>query len=304
MESWRRAPRAFALLLTPATLWLFIFFLVPLSLVWILSFGSQTDLTTVAIDWTSEQYQRVFEPEYLQIFGRSLQMAGMTTLICLIFGLPVALGISFAPPRLKSFLLLLIILPFWTNLLIRTYALIAVFRTKGQINFGLEWLWTQGDGLLSWAGLGDAALLGEKFEPLEMLYNSFGVLIGLVYVHFPFMVLPLYAAVERLDRSYMEASLDLGASQSRTFFSIIVPLALPGIVSGVILVMIPALGAFLTPELLGGTEDAMIANVIQRQFGAANNWPFGAALSFVLLYATFGALALRSLMAGRKGVGI
>lgn len=300
MENWRTAPRAFAILLSPATAWLFIFFLLPLSLVWVLSFGQQADLVTVEVDWTLDQYTRAFRSEYVQIFTRSLWMAGATTLICLIIGLPVALGISFAPPRMKAFLLLLMILPFWTNLLIRTYALIAVFRTRGQVNFGLEWLWVQADGLLDWVGLGDAALLGEQFEPLEMLYNSFGVLIGLVYVHFPFMVLPLYAAVERLDRSYLEASLDLGAGQIRTFFSVVVPLALPGIISGTILVLIPALGSFLTPELLGGTEDAMIANVIERQFGAANNWPFGAALSFILLYATFGALALRSLASGRK----
>jgi spermidine/putrescine transport system permease protein len=301
MESWRSAPRAFAILLSPATAWLVVFFLVPLSLVWVLSFGNQADLVTVTIDWTLDQYARAFEPEYVQIFIRSLWMAALTTVICLVIGLPVALGISFAPPRAKAFLLLLIILPFWTNLLIRTYALIAVFRTKGQINFALEWLWTQADGLLDWVGLGEYALLGDRFVPLEMLYNWFGVLIGLVYVHFPFMVLPLYAAIERLDRSYLEASLDLGASQMRTFFSIVVPLAVPGIVSGVILVLIPALGSFLTPELLGGTEDIMIANVIERQFGAANNWPFGAALSFLLLYATFGALALRSLAAGRRG---
>ena len=300
MESWRTAPKAFAILLSPASAWLFVFFLLPLSLVWILSFGRQVDLTQVEIDWSFGQYVRAFEPEYVQIFIRSLWMAGATTLICLVVGLPVALGISFAPGRMKAFLLLLMILPFWTNLLIRTYALIAVFRTRGQINFGLEWLWNQGNGLLGWVGLGDAALLGERFEGPEMLYNSFGVLIGLVYVHFPFMVLPLYAAVERLDRSYLEASLDLGAGQLRTFFSVVVPLAMPGIISGVILVMIPALGSFLTPELLGGTEDAMIANVIERQFGAANNWPFGAALSFILLYATFGALALRSLASRRR----
>ncbi|MGF1625310.1 MAG: ABC transporter permease [Alphaproteobacteria bacterium] len=301
MESWRSAPRAFLVLLSPATVWLFVFFLVPLSLVWILSFGHQSDLITVTIDWTAEQYLRAFDPEYVQIFIRSLWMAGLTTAICLVFALPVALGISFAPPRMKALLLLLMILPFWTNLLIRTYALIAVFRTRGQVNFGLEWLWTQADGLLDWVGLGEAALLGDRFVPLDMLYNNFGVLIGLVYVHFPFMVLPLYAAVERLDRSYLEASLDLGAGQIRTFFSVVVPLAVPGIISGVILVMIPALGSFLVPELLGGTENSMIANVIERQFGAANNWPFGAALSFILLYATFGALALRSIAAGRRG---
>jgi spermidine/putrescine transport system permease protein len=136
-----------------------------------------------------------------------------------------------------------------------------------------------------------------------MLYNNGAVIAGLVYVYMPFMVLPLYATIERLDRSYLEASLDLGASQSRTFFRVTVPLTMPGIVSGVILVFIPCLGAFLTPDLLGGTNAAMIGNVIERQFKAANDWPFGAALSFLLMYVTFGALAFRALFAARsKGV--
>jgi spermidine/putrescine transport system permease protein len=127
------------------------------------------------------------------------------------------------------------------------------------------------------------------------------VIAGLVYVYMPFMVLPLYATIERLDRSYLEASLDLGASQARTFFSVTVPLTMPGIVTGIILVFIPTLGAFLTPDLLGGANAVMIGNVIERQFKAANDWPFGAALSFLLMYATFGILALRSLVAGRRG---
>ena len=298
MESWRRAPGVFALLMSPAAVWLAVFFLIPLSMVWVLSFGEQVDLVEVSIDWDLDQYARAFQSEYVQIFGRSVWMGALTTLICLLLGLPVALCIAFAPARWKPLLLLAIILPFWTNLLIRTYALIAVFRTRGHINLGLEWVWDQFDAALMWLGFGAETVLGD-FEPLAMLYNWIGVLIGLVYVHLPFMVLPLYAAVERMDRSYLEASLDLGASQARTFVSVVVPLALPGIVSGTILVFIPALGSFLTPELLGGTEDSMIANVIERQFGAANNWPFGAALSFLLLYATFGALALHSL-ANRK----
>ncbi len=138
-----------------------------------------------------------------------------------------------------------------------------------------------------------------------MLYNNGAVIAGLVYVYMPFMVLPLYATIERLDRSYLEASLDLGASQTRTFFSVTVPLTMPGIISGLILVFIPCLGAFLTPDLLGGTNAAMIGNVIERQFKAANDWPFGAALSFLLMYVTFGALAIRALFAARsKGVGV
>jgi spermidine/putrescine transport system permease protein len=131
---------------------------------------------------------------------------------------------------------------------------------------------------------------------LVLLYNNTAVVFGLVYVHLPFMVLPLYAALDRLDRSYIEASLDLGAGHLRSFTSIVVPLAKAGIISGVIITFIPALGSFLTPDLLGGTDSQMIANVIERQFKSANDWPFGAALSFILMYATFLALAVRAMM--------
>ena len=205
--------------------------------------------------------------------------------------------ITFAPERWRPVLLLLIILPFWTNLLIRTYALIAVLRTRGFVNFALEDLWDGGNGLLSLIGLGELNLLGERFEPLLLLYNNFAVVFGLVYVALPFMVLPLYASLDRMDKSLIEASLDLGAGQIRTLFAIVVPLAKAGIFSGIVITFIPTLGSFLTPDLLGGTDSQMIANVIERQFKSANDWPFGAALSFILMYATFFALALRAVLA-------
>jgi spermidine/putrescine transport system permease protein len=210
-------------------------------------------------------------------------------------GFPVALAVSFAPPRLKPLLLLLVILPFWTNLLIRTYAMIAVLRTRGYVNFGLEGLWDLASGALALLGLG--AL--PAFQPLELLYNNAAVVIGIVYVYLPFMVLPLYATLERLERSYLEASLDLGATQWRTFFSVVVPLARPGIVSGVILVFIPALGTFLISDLLGGPDSQLIGNVIERQFKAANDWPLGADMSFLLMYLTFAALVARAWFAMR-----
>jgi spermidine/putrescine transport system permease protein len=153
-------------------------------------------------------------------------------------------------------------------------------------------------------GLGDWNLFGERFHRFELLYNNFAVVYGLVYVHLPFMVLPLYAALDRMDRSYIEASLDLGAGQWRTFRSVIVPLALPGIISGVIITFIPALGSYLTPDLLGGTDSQMIANVIERQFKSANDWPFGAALSFLLMYLTFFALAVRTLLTRQNEKGL
>ena len=217
---------------------------------------------------------------------------------------PVALAITFAPERWKPILLLLVILPFWTNLLIRTYALIAVLRTNGYLNDLLELIWLSADSGLRILGLGDWNLFGERFNRLELLYNNFAVVYGLVYVHLPFMVLPLYAALDRMDRSYIEASLDLGAGQWRTFRSVIVPLALPGIISGVIITFIPALGSYLTPDLLGGTDSQMIANVIERQFKSANDWPFGAALSFLLMYLTFFALAVKALLTRHNEKGL
>ena len=217
---------------------------------------------------------------------------------------PVALAITFAPERWKPILLLLVILPFWTNLLIRTYALIAVLRTNGYLNDLLELIWLSADSGLRILGLGDGNLFGERFNRLELLYNNFAVVYGLVYVHLPFMVLPLYAALDRMDRSYIEASLDLGAGQWRTFRSVIVPLALPGIISGVIITFIPALGSYLTPDLLGGTDSQMIANVIERQFKSANDWPFGAALSFLLMYLTFFALAVKALLTRHNEKGL
>ena len=217
---------------------------------------------------------------------------------------PIALAITFASERWKPILLLLVILPFWTNLLIRTYALIAVLRTNGYLNDLLELIWLSADSGLRILGLGDWNLFGERFNRLELLYNNFAVVYGLVYVHLPFMVLPLYAALDRMDRSYIEASLDLGAGQWRTFRSVIVPLALPGIISGIIITFIPALGSYLTPDLLGGTDSQMIANVIERQFKSANDWPFGAALSFLLMYLTFFALSVRALLTNyyKKGL--
>ena len=267
-------------------LWLAGFFLLPLGFVWVLSFGEKQGLVAVDIVWTADNYLRALDPLYLGILAKSLWIAALTTVICLAVGLPVALGIVFAPARWRPLLLLLVILPFWTNLLIRTYAMIAVLRTRGHVNATLEWA---------------AGLFGLPFEPLSMLYTTGAVVTGLVYVHLPFMVLPLYAVLDRLDRSLVEAAVDLGASHVRVCVTIILPLAVPGILSGSLLVFVPALGSYLTPDLLGGADSQMIATVIERQFKSANDWPFGAALSFLLLYVTFGALALRSVCAGRRG---
>jgi spermidine/putrescine transport system permease protein len=290
VESWKDNRQVFWILALPGTFWLLCFFLLPLGIIWLMSFGEKTSITDVAITGTLANYLRAFDPVYLQILWKSIWISVLATALCLLVAYPVAFGICFARPVWKPLLLLLVILPFWINLLIRTYALIAVFRTNGFVNYGLAFLYDL---------VGLSVLIGP-FQPLQLLYNDFAVIAGLVYVYMPFMVLPLYATIERLDRSYLEASLDLGASQSRTFLSVTLPLTMPGIVSGIILVFIPCLGSFLTPDLLGGANAVMIGNVIERQFKAANDWPFGAALSFLLMYATFFALAVRSAVSGRK----
>jgi spermidine/putrescine transport system permease protein len=296
MESWRDQPAVFWTFLLPGGLWLLAFFLLPLAIIWTLSFGERTGPVDVAITWTLANYAKALDPLYLGLFWKSLWVAGLATAIVLVIGFPVALAVSFAPARVKPFLLMLVILPFWTNLLIRTYAMIAVLRTRGYANFTIEWFW-DGIGVLT-AAVGLGAL--PEYQPVELLYNNAAVIIGIVYVYLPFMVLPLYATLERLDRSYLEASLDLGAGQLRTFFSVVVPLARPGIVSGIILVFVPALGTFLISDLLGGPDSQLIGNVIERQFKAANDWPLGAAFSFLLMYATFGILALRSFLSERE----
>ncbi len=288
-QSWKQAKAVFAAALGPPLVWLALFFLAPLAIVWAYSFGHNDGLTEIAISGTFGNYARAIEPLYLKIFLKSAWVAALTTGLCLAVGFPVALAITFASDKAKTWLLLLIMLPFWTNLLIRTYALIAVLRTEGYVNQGFEWLWNLAS---VFAPLGD-------FQPLQLLHNNFAVILGLVYVHLPFMVLPLYSALDRLDKSLLEASLDLGAGHLRTLFKVVVPLALPGIASGILITFIPALGAYLTPDLLGGPDSQMIANVIERQFKRANDWPFGAAMSFVLMYLTFIAIAIQALLAKR-----
>lgn len=296
-EVWTRAKGVFAALAGPPVVWLVVFFLIPLGVIWGYSFGQNDSLTHIAVNGTFSNYAHAIKPLYVGIILKSLWFAGLTTALCLVIGFPVAIAITFAPPKAKAWLLLLIMLPFWTNLLIRTYALMAILREEGFINQGLGWIWA---GASAAGGLVDRPL--GAFHPLALLHNNFAVVFGLVYVQLPFMVLPLYAALDRLDRSLLEASLDLGASQFATFRRVVVPLAIPGIVSGVLVTLIPSIGAYLTPDLLGGSSSMMIANVIERQFKTANDWPFGAALSFLLMYMTFLAIAVQAIVQrGRRG---
>jgi spermidine/putrescine transport system permease protein len=290
LDNWKDNKNVFWTLASPGTFWLVVFFIIPLLFLFVMSFGGKAiingEMSITEYEYFTGfgNYLRSLDPLYLGIMWKTIWISAIATVFCLLTAYPIAFGICFASDRWKPILLLLVVLPFWINLLIRTYSLIAVFRTNGYLNL-----------VLGTVGLG----------PYEMLYNNASVIFGLVYVYMPFMVLPLYATIERLDKSFLEASLDLGATQFTTFLKVTVPLTMPGIVTGIILVFIPCLGSFLTPDLLGGANAVMIGNIIERQFKAANDWPFGAAISFMLMFATFAALMFRAFLAKRsKGVDV
>ena len=278
----------FAILGGPHILWLALFFIFPLLSVLGLSFSSRVGIVDHDLTWTWENYTRATEPIYLAIFFRSLVVATAATLICLLIAYPVALAMAFSSSSLKVWLLFIITLPFWINMLVRTYALIAVFRTNGYLNDLLGWFWQLADvlfGLLSMP-------LGEA-PAWQWLYTNAAVVLGVAYVFLPFMILPIYAVLDRFERDYLEASLDLGAGHWHTFLWVLLPLTLPGVAAGVIIVFIPALGAFFIPQILGGADSQLIGNLVEHQFLSGNHWPFGAALSFMLMGLTFLACCMR-----------
>lgn len=253
--------------ISPVTLWMLLFFIFPLIFILIISFATRGLYGGVEYSFTLENYVRFFDPLYLKVLWESILIAGFTTVICLVFGYPFAYIVARAPRKYRNILLMLIIIPFWTNSLIRTYAWIVLLRTEGVFNTILLKL-----GIIS--------------EPLQMLYNYGAVMVGLAYTLFPFMVLPLYASIEKLDKSLLEAASDLGAKPWQTFIRITLPLTMPGIVAGCLLVFIPTLGLFFIPDLMGGSKSMLIGNLIKNQFLTARDWPFGSAASIILMVLT------------------
>ena len=249
--------------LTPAALVMTSLFLAPLAIICAYSLLTRGAYFGLGLPWTIGNYGRVFDPLYGEVLLRSFALAGIATVLCLLLGFPLALFISRSGPR-KNLYLNLVILPFWTSFLVRIYAWIFLLRDTGLINATLQ-------------------RIGLTHAPLPMLYNDGAVILGLVYGYLPFMVLPLYATLERLDPFLIEAAADLGARPWTALMRVIVPLAGPGIRAGVVLVFIPCLGAFLVPDLMGGGKSIMIGNVVQNQFTTARDWPFGSALSLVLM---------------------
>ena len=249
--------------LLPTWLAMALLFAAPLAIVLAYSLLTRGVYGGVEHPWTAESYGRLIDPLYLVILLRSFIMALVATALCLVFAFPAALFISRAH-RHKNLYLQLVMLPFWTSFLVRTYAWLFLLRDTGLINTALH-------------------ALGIIHEPLQMLYTNGAVLLGLVYGYLPFMVLPIYAILERLDPSLTEAAADLGARPWRTVFSVIVPLSKPGIIAGCVLVFIPCLGAYLTPDLLGGGRTVLVGNLVQNQFTTARDWPFGSAVSILLM---------------------
>jgi spermidine/putrescine transport system permease protein len=263
-------------LLAPGILTIFCIGIMLLSIVLVYSFLEPGDFGGISWVLSFDAYVQLlfeedifdetlsFTTDYIQIFLRSVSLALFTTIACLLVGFPTAYFIATQPPARRNAWLFLITIPFWTNLLIRTYAMLLILRDQGVINLSLIEI-----GLID--------------SPIPMLYTDFAVCLGLVYAYLPFMVLPIFASLEKLDFRLVEASYDLYATRFKVLRRIIVPLAKPGIAAGCILVMIPSLGAFITPALLGGGKSLMLGNLIELQFGQARNWPFGSAIALVLM---------------------
>ncbi len=251
----------------PTVIWLGIFLFLPLVYVILITFLTKNAYGGVDFSFTLENYRNLFKSEYIKVFWDSIVLSLETTVICLLVGYPFAYILANAPRRWKNFLVLLLMLPFWTNSLIRTYGWNTLLRTEGIINHFL---------------LG----VGVIKSPLEMLYTDQAVLLGMVYALLPFTVLPLYTSIEKLDKSLLEAGSDLGASRAHVFTRIVLPLTMPGIFAGSIQTFIPSLGFFFISDMMGGAKTMYIGNLIKNQFLSARNWPFGAALSIVLIIIT------------------
>jgi spermidine/putrescine transport system permease protein len=270
----KRQSVVLGVLLAPVTLFLGVFFLLPLCIIALFSF--LTPGLYGGVEWTfyhwnygrifgwADGLNEIFEPIYLQILWRSLSFAALTVALTLILCYPVAFWVSRLTDRWRLVFLFLITLPFFCSLIVRLYAWLLILKPTGLLNTVL--LWT--------------GLIGE---PLEILYTPTAVVLGMVYVMIPFMFLPLYAAVDNLDRAQIEASLDLGANRIQTFLKVILPQTLPGILGGAVIVFIPSVGNFVVPDVLGGAKGLMIGNLVEQQFLSSRNWPFGSALSMIIM---------------------
>lgn len=262
--------------------WLLIFALLPNILVIAVSFLTRDSSAFISLPVSIDSYIRMMDPLYFEVFVHSLWMASITTIICLLLGYPFAWLVSKAKVRWQPLLMMLLILPFWTNSLVRTYALKLLFANNGLINKSL-------------------LAIGVIDAPIDILYTQGAVIAGLTYLLFPFMVLPLYAVFTDLRNDMLLASQDLGASKTQTFWHVVLPLTTPGIISGILLVLLPAMGMFYVADILGGSRNLLVGNIIKNQFLDARDWPFGAAASVLLTVAM--AVLLLAYRASSRRIG-
>jgi spermidine/putrescine transport system permease protein len=271
------------LMMLPVAAWLAAFVVAPAAIMVLYSFCTRDELGEVVYEFSADNYRRAVGGVYLKVLWRSVELAGLTTLLCLLIGYPAAYFIGRAKPRTRALLLLLVMIPFWTSFLIRAYAWMTILKDQGLLNALLEW----------------TRLVPHVLAPTSLLYTPTAVVIGMVYSYLPFMMLPIYVSAEKLDGSLIEAAMDLGAGPIGVFRKVILPLTRPGIYAGILLVFVPSIGMFAIQDLLGGAKVPMVGSVIQNQFASARDIPFGAALGVILMALFAVAFAL---LARRQGV--
>jgi len=253
---------------------------IPLLLIFVYSFFTRGRFGGIVWEFTFDNYARLFEPVYLKVFGTSIVIAGATTILAIALGYPTAYAITRLPTKWRTVALVLVVLPFWTNFLIRTYAWIILLNSEGPVN----------QTLIS---------LGVIGAPIGLLYTPGAVIVGLLYAYLPLVILPVYASIERLDRQLLEAASNLGASRIRTFFDVTLPLTLPGTMIGAIFVFVPSMGNFVVPELLGGGKTVMVGNLIRDQFLEARDWPFGAVIALFVVALLVALFAIQAAISRR-----
>lgn len=259
----------------PVVMWIVLLILIPMAYVAFMSFMQRGRFGGIRLQFSLEAYESFFDPLYLQVILKSVGISVKTTIMCILVGYPFAYYIAKRPAKKAALIILLVMAPFWTSGLVKTYSWVLLMNTTGIIN-----------NFLTGVGLID--------KPIQLLYNDWAVTLGLLYGFLPYAVLPMYSSIEKLDKSLLEASNDLGARPVKTFLKITLPLTAPGIFASVILVFIPSLGAYFTADVLGGGTSLVIGNLIKNQFTVSKNWPFGSAISIILVMGTLLLLYLYS----------
>lgn len=268
-------------LIAPALLWILVFFVGPLAFMVAFSLGVNEGFFTVEFGFHTDQFERLVDPIYLNIYRDTLLMAGAGTLLCLLIGFPFAYFLATRTSKHRNLLFLLVIVPFWTSLLIRTYSWVLILGEQGLLSDVLQ-------------GLGLAA------RPIDILYTDQAVLVGVVYDYLPLMVFPLFVAIDRMDRSLIEASRDLGAGHWRTFRQVTIPLVLPGILTGCLLTFIPMMGEYVVPTILGGAKSFLVGSLVANEILTAIDWPFGAAVSMGLILVMLAMIVVYLRVLGRR----